>query len=53
MKLTSGPVSVEDTRNTHVNAVLTLEAVGKGFSNTFAFIVASARTDWVNVAPAI
>lgn len=53
MKLTSGTVSVEDTRNAHVDAILTLEAVGEGFSDTFTFIIASARADWVDMTPAV
>jgi hypothetical protein len=53
MKLTSGSVSVEDTRNAHVDAVLTLEAICEGFSDTFPFIIASARADWVDVTPAV
>lgn len=45
-------VSVEDASNPNINAILAVETVRQGFGYTFAFVVASARADRINVAPA-
>ena len=45
-------VRVENTRNTDINTVLTVESIGQRFGNPFALIVACTRTDRVDVAPA-
>lgn len=44
--------SVEDTCDSDVNSVLPMEAVCESFGNTFAFVIAGAGANWVNVTPA-
>lgn len=50
---TSGTVRVENTRDTDIDTILTLEAVGEGLGHTLALVVASTGTDRVDVAPAV
>lgn len=50
---TSGSVGVEDTCDAHIDAILTLETICEGFSDTLALIVAGTRADWVDVTPAV
>lgn len=45
-------VGVEDTRNTDVDAILTMETVCQCLRDTLTFIVARTRTDGVDVSPA-
>jgi len=51
LNLTSGPISVENTGDTDVNAILPLEAVSESFSYTLPFIITGPRTDGVDVTP--
>ena len=44
-------VRVEDTRDTNVDTVLTVETVGEGLRNTLTFIVTCTRTDGVDMPP--
>jgi hypothetical protein len=44
---------IEDAGNTDINLVLTLIAVGKGFSNPFSFVIASADADGIDIAPTV
>lgn len=43
--------SVEDTSDTHVDIVLTLVAVSESFGDSFAFIVAGANANGVDMTP--
>ena len=45
-------IRVEDARNTDVDAILTMEAVGQRLCNSLAFIVACTWTDRVDMTPA-
>lgn len=52
MQLTAGTIGVEDTGDANVNAILSLEPVCEGFSNTLTLVVTSTRTDGVDMSPA-
>lgn len=49
--LTPGPVSIEDTRDTDINAVLAMEPIGQGLCHTFSLVITSARTDRIHMSP--
>ena len=45
-------VRVENTRNTDINTVLTVVAIGQGFSDTLSFVIACTVTNRVDMTPA-
>ena len=51
-RLTARTVGVENTRHAYVNTILVVETVCQSFGDAFPLIVACARTDGVDVAPA-
>ena len=44
--------SVEDTSDTHIDMVLALVAVSESFGDSFAFIIAGANANRIDVTPA-
>jgi hypothetical protein len=51
-KLTARAVGVEDACDAYVDVILVVETVCQGLGYALPFIVACARTDGVDVAPA-
>jgi hypothetical protein len=49
--LTPGTIGIENTRDPDIDTVLAVESIGQSLSNTFPFIIASARSDRVHMAP--
>ena len=51
--LSTDPICIKNSSNTHINAFLLLISVAHSFSNPFSFIITSTRSNRVHVAPVI
>ena len=50
--LTPRPISVEDSRNANLDAILALKAIRQGFGDALPFIIASTGSDGIDMSPA-
>ena len=47
----SGTVCIENTRDSHIHSMVPVVSHGHGFSEPLGFVVHSARTEGVDIAP--